>query len=177
MQALDTQVHIMHNTHITVCILCMIWKGSMAKEYTATEAAEAIGARQTTVTRWISQGKLQAERHINPSTRRPAWRIKHDDLVATCKGTGFTVKLTEPLMPATMFSDPDSATRDAVSLKVRWPLEQRVEPFSLELFQGYSRFRAVTYTVSIPMIFRLLTVCEFDSFPNPVRFSQAADSP
>lgn len=38
----------------------------------------------------------------------------------------------------------------------------RVEPFSLELFRGYSSLRALTYSVSIPMITRMMQEIGFD---------------
>ena len=53
----------------------------------------------------------------------------------------------------------DSATQpdlNALSLQVVWPEEERAELFSPDILTGYDTLRAVTYSVSIPMILRLL---------------------
>ena len=140
----------------------------MPKVYeSVSEAAAAVGANQATVTRWIQDGKLPAEPVVRARGGRQGWRILREDLAAAIKGTAFRFQ-DEPtqvtIFPKQSFTDPDSATKDAESLKVRWPAEQRVEPFSLNLFQGYKRFRAMTYSVSAPMIFRLLSNCNFEEF-------------
>lgn len=129
----------------------------------ASEAAVAIGAPSKTISGWIKDGRLPAE----PRKRGGliAWRIKHEDLVAATRGTQFAIiPANNEKQIAMVADDPDSATKDAASIKVRWPDEQRVEPFSMDMFQGYSRFRALTYTVSLPMIYRVLMAGNYDRF-------------
>ena len=134
----------------------------MASYYeSASEAATAIGTSQNTISSWIKDGKLPAE----PRKRGgiTAWRITHEDLIAAARGTQFAIQSGDKQHPM-VSDDPDSATKDAASIKVRWPAERKVEPFSLDMFRGYSRFRALTYTVSLPMIYRVLTAGDYDQF-------------
>lgn len=134
----------------------------------AQEAADAVGANVTTITRWITAGTLRAERVSRPDAPgREVWRIQREDLAERIKGTRYSFKSDlhqGTLLSPQKFQDPDAATKDHTSLKVRWPAEERVEPFSLDLFQGYDRFRALTYSVSADMIFHLLTTCGFDQW-------------
>ena len=90
-------------------------------------------------------------------------RNKNSDRAAE-RGNQFASKHPVKTQLPMVSDDPDSATKDAVSIKVRWPAEHRVEPFSLDMFQGYSRFRALTYTVSLPMIYKVLTEGRYDQF-------------
>ena len=50
----------------------------------------------------------------------------------------------------------DAMPLDAMGLHVVWPTAQRHEPFNPRLFAGYTVLRAVTYSVSIPMILKML---------------------
>ena len=127
----------------------------------AAAAANAISTTPKTISSWIKNGKLPAE----PLTRSgiTSWRIKQEDLISAARGTQFALQVGEKQLPMVP-DDPDSANKDAASIKVRWPIERRVEPFSLDMFQGYSRFRALTYTVSLPMIYRVLTAGDYDQF-------------
>ena len=136
----------------------------MQKFYNVVEAAAIIGASPSTINTWINNGHLPAERDFElKKAGKVPWRIKHGDLMEAARGTKFAMQ--EPAFAPTMlFDDPDSMTRDAMSLRVWWPLEQRSESFSLELLTGYTRFRAVTYSVSIPMIYELLTQANYDEF-------------
>ncbi len=135
----------------------------MPKFYNAVGAAAAIGAARATITNWIKSGRLKAERDFSLSPGKPSWRIKEEDLWEAAEGTQFAMR-PMATTPSMLLDDPDSLTRDAMSIRVRWPLEQRSEPFSLDLLTGYSRFRAVTYSVSIPMIYQLLTLAEYEEF-------------
>ena len=58
-----------------------------------------------------------------------------------------------------LLDDPDSLLTRLHVAKVSF---DHVEPFSLELFTGYSSLRALTYSVSIPMITRLIQEIGFD---------------
>ena len=133
----------------------------MQQIYTTTEAAKVAGVSQRTVTKWIREGRLKAKRA--PGRGRPAWRIQHDDLMAAAKGVPLFA-IPEPAMPLMELDDPDSRTMDATSISVVFPLEERAERFSLDLFNGYDRLRAVTYSVSLPMIHRLLTTMDYSEF-------------
>lgn len=134
----------------------------------AQEAADTIGVTAMTINRWISAGTLPAQRGLSPeSGGREVWRIRREDLAERIKGTRYSFKTDlqqGSLLLEQVFQDPDAATRDHTSLRVRWPAEERVEPFRLDLFLGYSRFRALTYSVSADMIFHLLTTCHFDQW-------------
>ena len=57
---------------------------------------------------------------------------------------------------------PDDPDRHALTLEVVWPAEQRVQPFQSEILSGFKTFRAITYTVSLPSILKLLTAQDYD---------------
>ena len=61
------------------------------------------------------------------------------------------------------FDDPDSLTRDA-GLSVVRASSQRVEPFDMSMFAGFTSMRALTYTASMRMIVGLLRDHEYDDF-------------
>ena len=68
-------------------------------------------------------------------------------------------------MPQFRFAleDPDSRTR-STQLQAVYAEAQRVEPFTMDLFGGFSEMRALTYTSSIPMVLRLLRDYDYDDF-------------
>jgi hypothetical protein len=59
--------------------------------------------------------------------------------------------------------DPDSHTRSP-QLQAVYAQVQRVGPFTMDLFAGFSEMRALTYTSSIPMVLRLLRDYDYDYF-------------
>ena len=61
------------------------------------------------------------------------------------------------------FDDPDSLTRDA-GLSVVRASSERVEPFYVSMFAGFTSMRALTYTASMRMIVGLLRDHEYDDF-------------
>ena len=61
------------------------------------------------------------------------------------------------------FDDPDSRTRSP-SLEVVYARADRVEPFDMTLFDGFSSLRALTYTSSVPMILGLLRDFDYEDF-------------
>ena len=61
------------------------------------------------------------------------------------------------------FDDPDSLTRDA-GLSVVRASSERVEPFDVSMFAGFTSMRALTYTASMRMIVGLLRDHEYDDF-------------
>ena len=126
----------------------------------ASEAAKAVQVTTKTITNWIKNGRLSAERISIDARGRSGWRIRHDDLMAATRGRHDAPQVSAPMM----LDDPDSYTRDATSLMVRWPANQHKERFNLDLLQGYQRLRAITYTVSIPMIYRLPASADYDEF-------------
>ena len=123
----------------------------MSKVYESTsEAAAAIGVSRQTISDWLKSRRLKGERV--PRAGRAGWRIYHDDLIAASQGTMFE-------QPQAAQLSLDSATQpdlNALSLQVVWPEEERAELFSPDILTGYDTLRAVTYSVSIPMILRLL---------------------
>lgn len=135
----------------------------MTKTYTAADAAEVAGVAHSTILNWIKSGRLNARRQDRETGGRSAWVIAHDDLMAVVKGKPLFT-MPEPTMPLMALDDPDSRTMDATSITVAFPLEDREERFSLDLFRGYDRLRAVTYSVSLSMIHRLLTTMDFNEF-------------
>ena len=58
-----------------------------------------------------------------------------------------------------LLDDPDSLLSRLHVAKASF---DHVEPFSLDLFRGYSSLRALTYSVSVPMITRLMREIGFD---------------
>ena len=65
--------------------------------------------------------------------------------------------------PHFAFDDPDSYTRDR-GLDIVIARAEKVRPFDMGLFAGFSSMRALTYTPSIPMIFGLLRDHDYDEF-------------
>ena len=126
----------------------------------AEEAAEAIGVTLQTIRTWIKNGQLRGSR-IRGSRGHSNWRITHADLVAASRGTMFEESAEPPQLR--LDSDLDWR-RDALSLQVIWPMEKRVDLFTPDLLTGFKKFRAVTYTVSIPMIFKLLADNKYEDF-------------
>ena len=126
---------------------------------TATEAAAAIGVTHQTITRWIRTGRLRAERVLRAG--KDAFKITHPDLVEASRGTMFE----QPEVSRQMALDsPEDQLRAALSLEVVWPTEHRAEIFSVDsVMSGFKTLRALTYTVSIPAIMKLLTTQEFDA--------------
>ena len=47
-------------------------------------------------------------------------------------------------------------------LEVFWPSEERAQPFSTDILTGFKTFQAITYTVSLPSIFKLLTTQDYE---------------
>ncbi|MCE2458769.1 MAG: phospholipase D family protein [Dehalococcoidia bacterium] len=89
------------------------------------------------------------------------WIIQHKDLVAARRGTMFA----EETGPSQLRLDSEEdRKKDALSLQVVRPMEQRSELFHPRILTGYSSFRAVTYTVSIPMILELLSQNNYEKF-------------
>ena len=65
--------------------------------------------------------------------------------------------------PHFAFDDPDSHTRDR-GLDVVVARAEKVRPFDMDMFAGFSTMRALTYTPSIPMIVGLLRDHDYDEF-------------
>ena len=124
---------------------------------TASEAAEALDVKHTTVTGWIKTGRLKAEQ-VKPSGK-DAYRIRHSDLLEASRGTLFEQPVEAPQM---RLDTPEDQRRDALSLEVLWPEERRSEQFSSDILAGFKSFRALTYTVSLPSIFKLLTTQDYE---------------
>ena len=123
----------------------------------AKEAAEAIGTSQATVSNWFKVGRLKAERV--PRGGKSALRIRHADLIEASRGTLFE----QPGETAQLgFAAPEDPRKDALTLEVFWPEEQRAQRFTTEMLAGFSTFRALTYTVSLPSILKLLTTQNYD---------------
>ena len=124
---------------------------------TAAEAAEAIGTTQPTITRWYQKGRLKAERVSRGG--KDALRIHHADLIEASRGTVFEPPVEAPQM---RLDTPEDQRREALSLEVFWPAEQRAQPFSTDILSGFKTFQALTYTVSLPSIFKLLTTQDYE---------------
>jgi len=62
----------------------------------AAEAARAIGAPTSTVSRWVKSGRLAAEEIANPKGGRPHMRILEADLLALVKGTRYEARTITP---------------------------------------------------------------------------------
>ncbi|MDE2940234.1 MAG: hypothetical protein OXR67_15165 [Chloroflexota bacterium] len=124
----------------------------------AQEAADAIGSSNRTITKWFQEGRLKAERV--PRGGRAALRIRHADLIEASRGTMFEQSGAQP--EQMRLDTPEDLKRDALSLEVLWPDDNRSNTFSLDMLAGFSHFRALTYTVSIPSILKLLTSNDYD---------------
>ena len=126
----------------------------------ATEAADAIGVSVQTVTDWIKSRQLPAERIRRAGRRgRPGFRILHTDLIEASRGTLFE---QPSQVPQLSFDTPEDQRRAALTLQVLWPTEQRSLPFSFDLLSGFRTLRALTYTISLPFILKLLTTQDYD---------------
>ena len=125
---------------------------------TSAEAAESIGSDNATISRWIRQGRLKAERIKRGG--KPSYRIRHADLIEASRGTMF-----DPPEPSqhTLLESPEDRLKAALSLEVVWPTEHRAELFSVDgVLTGFQTFRALTYTVSLPSILKLLTTQDYE---------------
>ena len=120
---------------------------------TASAAAAAIGVTQATISRWFRDGRLKAERV--PRGGKDALRIRHADLIEASRGTLF--EQPELHGEQMRLDTPEDLKRDALSLEVLWPDETKASRFSLDLLAGFASFRALTYSVSIPSVLKLLT--------------------
>lgn len=124
----------------------------------ASEAAEAIGVQHTTISRWISRGRLKAERIKRAG--KPAYRIRHVDLVEASRGTMFEMPEESQQM---LLDTPQDLLKAALSLEVVWPAEHRSSLYTADgIMAGFQRFRALTYTVSLPSILKLLTTQNYE---------------
>lgn len=122
---------------------------------TTAQAADLAGVSPFTVTDWINKGQLPAERVASGGRGRPGYRIKESDL------TAFNRRRLLGAPTATngaMLLTDDDRRADALSLEVFWPDRAASAPFSTALFEGYSEFRAVTYTASLDTILKLLLI-------------------
>ena len=124
----------------------------------ASAAAEAIGVNVMAVTRWIKQGRLKAER--TKRAGKPAYRIRHADLLEASRGTMFEVpEVTQQML----LDSPEDQLKAALSLEVVWPAEHRSTLFSVDsVLAGFQTFKALTYTVSLPSILKLLTTQNYE---------------
>ena len=120
---------------------------------TTNEASEMAGVSIPTITGWIKSGQLPAE-PLTSRGGRPGLGIKESDLTAFNRRRllGPANATETGAMPLT---DADRRA-DALSLEVLWPDQRKAAPFSTALFDGYSVFRAVTYTASLQTIMKLL---------------------
>lgn len=125
---------------------------------TTSEAAEAIGADQSTVARWISDGRLKSDRIKRGG--KTAHRIRHADLIEASRGTLFEAPAVAQQL---LIDSPEERQRRALSLEVVWPVEHRSQLFSVDsVMAGFNSFKALTYTVSLPAILKLLTSQEYE---------------
>ena len=146
-------MHITHIAHIAHI-------GGMMKDVyeSASEAAEAIGVQHTTISRWISQGRLKAERIKRDG--KPAYRIRHVDLIEASLGTMFEMPEAAQQM---LLDTPEDQLKAALSLEVVWPAEHRSTLFTVDgVLAGFQTFKALTYTVSLPSILKLLTTQNYE---------------
>lgn len=126
---------------------------------TTEQAAEMSGVSIATVQRWIKDRDLPAVSAPAVGKGRPSRLIKKSDLVAFNQRRlgGGNASVT----PTMMLTDEDRRV-DALSLAVIWPDRGETRPFTTELFDGYSDFRAVTYTASMDTIMGLLLKYPFE---------------
>ena len=141
------------------------------------DAAEAIGVTRQTVNAWIKSGKLPATpiRHQRSASggRPSGWHIKHADLIAARRGTMF-----DEAPQLRLDANGVASTMDALGLHVVWPATRHHQRFQPSLLAGYTRLRAVTYSVSIPMILKMLVDYGYDDVEvtfGSERLTQATD--
>ena len=115
-----------------------------------TEASVAAGVSQPALSKWISNGRLKAERIPGPGKGR--YRIRDVDLVEACRGTAYEFEKETRQM---LLGSDDVAP---LALEVVWPEEKRAARFTLKDLQGFTSLRAVTFTPSLDAILRLLGV-------------------
>lgn len=136
----------------------------MQEFYDTEQAATEIGVSQMTINRWISEKRLKAHRPPSqPGERgRPGYIIAHADLIEASRRVRF--EETPPLAPMLTLDKAQAARDDALSLQVVWPLEGRAERYSPSILEGFTDFRAVTYSASIPTALRLLERGDYERF-------------
>ena len=133
------------------------WELNDDRILTTAEAAEMVGVNESRIRQWIEGGSLPAERATASRRGRSGWRIKETDLTEFNQRRLMAPVPAGTAAPAMLLTDEDRRA-DALSLKVIWPFDEREEPFSTEIFDGYrDEFRAVTYTASFKTILWLLT--------------------
>jgi len=129
----------------------------------ATEAAKAIGVSAITIDRWIREGRLPAKRRSSGGERgRPGYLIAHADLIEASRKNRF--EETPSAAPMLPLDNAQAARDDALSLQVVWPLEGKTERYNPSILEGFTDFRAVTYSVSIPTVLKLLERGNYERF-------------
>ena len=91
---------------------------------------------------------------------RPGYGIKESDLAAFNIRRALTTN--QAVAPSKMLLTPTDRRAEALSLQVKLPDLRKSLPFSTDLFDGYTEFRAVTYTASLETIMKLLLKEQFE---------------
>ena len=128
----------------------------------AGEAAEAINVDRRTVQNWIKRGLLPVAPATERSGKRgrPGHLIKHSDLVEANRKTSWG----DPAGSQLQLGANGTGPIDPLGLHVVWPMERRQELFEPSLLTGFTQFRAVTYSASLGMIFKLLIEGDYEDF-------------
>ena len=128
----------------------------------ALEAAEAIGVTRQTVQRWISTGRLKAERMPATRGRGGSWRILHEDLIRAYRGEVFADEPDDTDVGQISLDTPECMRTDALSLEVFWPDERMARRFDIGIMSDFKRLRVLTYTPSVHTILKLLERNEYE---------------
>lgn len=132
--------------------------------YTVDEAAAAVNVSGRTIRDWVKSGRLDAEKVVARRGGRGDYRIRHSDLMRAAQKTVAAQSVVQPLQ---MGLDGEGMTPQAVDpmgLNVIFPQRSEILPFTLDMFKGYERFRAATYTPSIPAVAELLKIADWEDF-------------
>lgn len=127
-------------------------------------AAQAAGVSGQAVRSWIKSGRLDAEKVIARRGGRDEFRIRHSDLMRAARKSAAAQSVVQPLQMGLDGAGAAPRAIDPMGLNVVFRQRAEILPFSLDMFKGYERFRAATYTPSIPAVAELLKLAEWDDF-------------
>lgn len=128
------------------------------------EAGRAVGVSSQTVQNWIKEKRLVAEKVIAAQGGRGEWHIRESDLMRAAQKSAAAQSVVQQVQMGLDGVVGVSRSVDPMGLNVIFPQRGEILPFTLDMFKGYERFRAATYTPSIPAVAEVLKLSDWDDF-------------
>ena len=125
---------------------------------TVAEAADMVTVSVQTIRDWIHNGELKSQ-PLPSRGGRPGMGVWKSELTAFHRRRLLGNPTATP--SKLLLTDTDRRA-DALSLEVYWPETDESVQFTTALFDGYTTFRAVTYTASMNTVLRLLASQRFE---------------